>query len=43
MRILFLSTSMGMGGADKQLLSAALEMQAVKRKLFTSFLEKRSA
>jgi glycosyltransferase involved in cell wall biosynthesis len=26
-RILFLSTSMGMGGADKQLLSAALEMQ----------------
>ncbi len=26
MRVLFLSTSMGMGGADKQLLSAALEL-----------------
>ena len=26
MRVLFLSTSMGMGGADKQLLSAAHEM-----------------
>lgn len=28
MRVLLLSTSMGMGGADKQLLSAALEMRA---------------
>ncbi len=28
MRVLFLSTSMGMGGADKQLLSAAQEMRA---------------
>jgi len=28
MRILLLSTSMGMGGADKQLLSAALEMRS---------------
>ena len=28
MRILFLSTSMGMGGADKQLLSAAQELRA---------------
>ena len=28
MRILFLSTSMGMGGADSQLLSAAQELRA---------------
>ena len=28
MRIMFLSTSMGMGGADQQLLSAARELRA---------------
>ena len=33
MRILFLSTSMGMGGADKQILSAALEMRARGREV----------
>ena len=33
MRILFLSTSMGMGGADKQILSAALEMRSRGREV----------
>lgn len=33
MRVLFLSTSMGMGGADKQLMSAAQEMIAHGRKV----------
>ncbi|HYC31546.1 MAG TPA: glycosyltransferase, partial [Gemmatimonadales bacterium] len=33
MRILFLSTSMGMGGADRQILSAALEMRARGREV----------
>ena len=33
MRVLFLSTSMGMGGADKQLMSAAQEMIARGRKV----------
>ena len=34
MRILFLSTSMGMGGADKQLLSAAQELRSRGREVF---------
>ncbi len=34
MRILFLSTSMGMGGADKQLLSAAQELRARGHEVF---------
>ncbi len=34
MRILFLSTSMGMGGADKQLLSAAQELRSRGRDVF---------
>jgi len=33
-RVLFLSTSMGMGGADQQLLSAALEMRSCGRDVF---------
>ena len=33
MRVLFLSTSMGMGGADQQLLSAAREMQSCGREV----------
>lgn len=34
MRVLFLSTSMGMGGADQQLLSAAREMRARGHEVF---------